>query len=149
MKLELEIKTKEIKDNRLRAVLEILFTASYINNKHIKYLRPFNLSPPQYNILRILRGSYPNHLHIQSIKKRMLEKMPHTTRMIDKLFENGYIERERREDDRRKIYIIITKKGLEVMSHIDQIHPEFMQFTHNLSDKEANELANLLEKLRD
>jgi DNA-binding MarR family transcriptional regulator len=149
MKLEVEIKTKEIKDIRLKGVLEILFTASYINNKHQKYLKPFNISPQQYNILRILRGSHPNALHMQSIKERMLEKTPNTTRMIDKLEASGYIDRERSLKDRRKIYVKINEKGLNVMHKVDLIHPEFMAFTHYLNDEETLDLINLLEKLRE
>jgi MarR family transcriptional regulator, 2-MHQ and catechol-resistance regulon repressor len=149
MKLELEIKTKEIKDIRLKALLQILFTASYINNKHSKVLRPFKISPQQYNILRILRGSHPDYLHIQSIKERMLEKTPNTTRMIDKLLLNGYIERERGESDRRMVLVKINQKGLGIMSQIDKIHPDFLKFTHNLSDQEAENLSDLLEKLRE
>jgi MarR family transcriptional regulator, 2-MHQ and catechol-resistance regulon repressor len=149
MKLEIEIKTKEIKDIRLKALLQILFTAGYINNKHSKVLRPFLISPQQYNILRILRGSHPKYLHIQSIKERMLEKTPNTTRMIDKLLLNGYIERERGESDRRKVLVKITEKGLEIMAKIDIIHIDFLKFTYNLTDPEAITISDLLEKLRD
>ena len=136
MKLEKEIKSKEIQDIRIRALLEILFTASFINNKHSKYLEPFKISPQQYNILRILRGSYPEKLNIQTIRKRMLEKTPNTTRMIDKLYLNQYIERERSE------------KGLKIMDEIDKIHPEYLEFTHKWSDQEAIQVSSLLEKLR-
>lgn len=149
MKLEKAIQSKEIKDVRLKAYLEILFTAAFLNNKHSKILKPFKISPQQYNILRILRGSYPKYLHIQSIKERMLEKTPNTTRMIDKLFLHGYIERERGEEDRRKVHVRINDIGLSVMAEIDKIHPEFLKFTYNLSDAEAIMLSDLLEKLRD
>jgi MarR family transcriptional regulator, 2-MHQ and catechol-resistance regulon repressor len=149
MKLEVEIKSKEIKDIRLKALLQILFTAALINNKHAKVLLPYKISPQQYNILRILRGSHPNSIHIQSIKERMLEKTPHTTRMIDKLLLNQYIERERGESDRRKVLVKISEKGLGIMDKIDLVHLDFMKFTHNLNDLEANSLSDLLEKLRE
>ena len=149
MKLEKEIKTKEIPDERIRAVLEILFTASYINHKHTLHLKPYNMSPQQYNIMRILRGSHPGELSMNQIVNRMLEKSPHSTRMIDKLCANGYAERRRSESDRRKVYVKISNHGLKVMKELDDIHPEFMQFTHNLSDQEAHLLSEMLEKLRD
>lgn len=148
MKLEKEIKSKEIQDIRIRALLEILFTASFINNKHSKYLEPFKISPQQYNILRILRGSYPEKLNIQTIRKRMLEKTPNTTRMIDKLYLNQYIERERSENDRRMVFVRINEKGLKIMDEIDKIHPEYLEFTHKWSDQEALQISDLLEKLR-
>ena len=149
MKLEKEIRTKNIPDERVKAVLEILFTASYINHKHSLHLKPFNMSPQQYNIMRILRGAYPGELSMNQIVNRMLEKSPHSTRMIDKLCANGYAERRRSNSDRRKIYVKISDHGLKIMKELDAIHPEFMQFTHNLTTDEANLLSDLLEKLRD
>lgn len=149
MKLEKEIKTREIPDIRIKAILEILFTASHINHKHTLHLKPYNMSPQQYNIMRILRGSYPGELSMNQIVNRMLEKSPHSTRMIDKLCANGYAERRRSETDRRKVYVKISEHGLKVMQELDRIQPEFMQFTQNLSNEEAIHLSELLEKLRD
>ena len=149
MRLEDEIKMKSIDNPRLKAVLEILFTSSYINNKHLKYLKPFGLSPQQYNILRILRGSHPKKLTIMDVKSRMLDKMPNTTRLVDKLEKCGCAERERSSKDRRKIFVGITKQGLDVMSQMDVAHLEFMKFTENLNEEEALELSSLIEKLRE
>ena len=149
MKLENEIKQSKPLDVRVKALLEILFTASYINNKHSKYLNPYKISPQQYNILRILRGTYPDKLNVQTIKSRMVERTPNTTRMIDKLYDNGYVERERSEKDRRMVFVRITDKGLNVMSQVDKIHPDFLKFTNNLSEDELAQVVDLLEKLRE
>jgi len=149
MKLEKEIKTKEISNERIKAVLEILFTASYINHKHSLHLKPYNISPQQYNIMRILRGSHPSALSMSQVVERMLEKSPHSTRMMDKLCAHGYAERKRSEIDRRKVFVKISEHGLKIMKELDQIHPQFMQFTHNLTTEEANQLIGILEKLRD
>ena len=149
MKLENEIKQTKPIDIRVKALLEILFTASYINNKHSKYLQPYKISPQQYNILRILRGVYPNQLNVMTIKSRMVEKTPNTTRMVDKLFDNGYVDRERSEKDRRMVFVKITDKGLDIMSKIDEIHPDFLKFTYNLDNDETKSIIELLEKLRE
>ncbi|MGK7396928.1 MAG: MarR family transcriptional regulator [Candidatus Cyclobacteriaceae bacterium M3_2C_046] len=149
MKLEKEIKSKDIENIRVKALLEILFTASFINNKHSKFLQPFKISPQQYNILRILRGSFPEKINIQTIKERMLEKTPNTTRMIDKLYDNQYVERERSEEDRRMVFVRISPKGLHIMSEIDKIHPEYLKFTYKWSDQDAFLVSDLMEKLRE
>ena len=148
MKLEDALKMKSIPDHRLKAVLEILHTASVIDNLHLRYLKPYNLSVQQYNILRILRGSYPNSLTVQLIKERMVDLTPNTTRMVDKLLVQKLVTRMRSNKDRRKVFVRITAKGLEVMEKLDVVHQEFLQFTEMLSLDESDHLSNLLEKLR-
>lgn len=139
---------KSIPDHRLKAVLEILHTASVIDNLHLRYLKPYNLSVQQYNILRILRGSYPNSLTVQLIKERMVDLTPNTTRMVDKLLVQKLVTRMRSNKDRRKVFVRITAKGLEVMEKLDVVHQEFLRFTEMLSLDESDHLSNLLEKLR-
>ncbi len=148
MKLEDALKMKSIPDHRLKAVLEILHTASVIDNLHLRYLKPYNLSVQQYNILRILRGSYPNSLTVQLIKERMVDLTPNTTRMVDKLLVQKLVTRMRSNKDRRKVFVRITAKGLEVMEKLDVVHQEFLRFTEMLSLDESDHLSNLLEKLR-
>ena len=148
MKLEEALKMKEFPDLHLKAFLEILYTASEIRNHQKKFFKPFGLSPEQYNILRILRGSHPKSLTINEIKIRMVDKTPHTTRMIDKLELSRLVSRERVTSDRRKIFIRIRSKGLDLMRHIDVALPDFLLFMHNLSIEEAQILSSLLEKIR-
>jgi DNA-binding MarR family transcriptional regulator len=137
-----------VHDNRLRTVLEILQTASSLNNLHLQYLKPYSLSVQQYNILRVLRESYPDSLTVFAIKEKMVDKTPNTTRMVDKLLSNKLVTRIRSNKDRRKVYVKITNKGLEVMSKIDIIQQDFLKLTDKLSLHEAGQLSNILEKLR-
>lgn len=149
MKLEEALKMKSFPDRRLKAVLEILHTASLIDNLHLKYLKRFNISVQQYNILRILRGSHPQSLTVQSIKERMVDRTPNTTRMVDKLLAQNLVTRMRSSKDRRKVFVKITAKGLDTMTHVDIVRRDFLKFTENLSIEEANQLSDLLEKLRE
>lgn len=148
MKLEQAIRTKGIKDIHLKTLLEIIHTASVISNRQTKFFKKYRLSPQQYNILRILRGSDPNPLTIQEIKSRMVDLTPHATRMIDKLEIARLALRKRDLKDRRKIYVHITEKGLGLMEKIDSDMHIFMKYMKNLSREEAKDLTNLLEKLR-
>ena len=136
-------------DLRLKILLEILQTASQINNLHLKYLKPFNLSVQQYNILRILRNTYPGSLTIQAIKEQMVDRTPNTTRMVDKLLTQKFVTRIRSVKDRRKVFVKITPPGLEIMSKIDIILQDFLQITQNLSTEESNRLSDLLGKLKE
>ena len=134
---------------RLKTVLEILQTASIINNLHLKYLKPFNLSVQQYNILRILRNASPGSLTIQSIKEQMVDRTPNTTRMVDKLLAQKFVTRIRSVKDRRKVYVKITPSGLEIMAKIDVILKDFLQFTNNITALESSQLSGILKKLRE
>lgn len=148
MKLEAAIKQKEFPDIHLRAFLEILYTASEIRNMQTRFFKKFGLSPEQYNILRILRGSHPNKISMHEIKIRMVNKTPHTTRMVDKLEKRALVERTRECGDRRKICIHIRPSGLELMAKIDGELPELIGLMHNLTAEEALALSQLLEKTR-
>ncbi len=142
------VKSLSNEDYGFKTVIEILHTASIISNQHLKYLKPFNLSVQQYNILRILRTTYPGSLTIQAIKEKMVDRTPNTTRMVDKLLSQKFVTRVRSVKDRRKVFVKITSAGLDIMSRIDVDLKEFLKFTNNLSAIESNQLSSLLEKLR-
>ena len=136
-------------DLRLKILLEILQTASLINNLHLKYLTPFNLSVQQYNILRILRNAYPGSLTIQAVKEQMVDRTPNTTRMVDKLLLQKFVTRIRSVKDRRKVFVKITTAGIEIMGKIDIILKDFLKITNSLSTEETSQLSELLGKLKE
>lgn len=148
MKLEEAIKTKKFKSPQLQVVLEILFTAGYIDRDNNENLKPFDISIQQYNILRILNGSHPNKLPVNEIKNRMVQKTPNTTRLIDKLILKNYVERHRCDKDRRVIYINITNEGIALLKTINDEAKISSKFINKLNTDEANTLIKLLEKLR-
>ena len=131
--------------NRLKALINIKYTANWLNSKETAFFKPHGISPQQYNILRILRGAN-EAIKVQVIKERMIERAPNATRLMDKLCDKRLIERERCEHDRRVVYIKISKSGLELLNTIDDSID--IGFIDNLSEKEALELSNLLDKIR-
>jgi DNA-binding MarR family transcriptional regulator len=145
MKIEEIIKAK-FKSEHHKAVVNIRYTSNWIGAYHNKQLSDFDLSLPQFNILRILRGAN-EPLSIKIVKQRMLEKSPNTTRLIDKLIAKGLVERARCFDDRRVVNIEITKQGLKLLSKIDDVFDD-MSLAENLSSEEAAMLNVLLNKLR-
>ncbi|WP_336128909.1 MarR family winged helix-turn-helix transcriptional regulator [Mesoflavibacter sp. CH_XMU1422-2] len=134
------------KDNRVKAMLNILYTANWISSHQNEFFKQFGLSPQQYNILRILRGA-KEPIKVQTIKERMVERAPNLTRLTDKLCDKNLIERIPFEGDRRVVLIGITKQGLELLEKIDPQSPQ-LNLLKNLNEEEANQLSDLLDKMR-
>ena len=122
-----------------------MFTANWISSFQNEFFKPFGLSPQQYNILRILRGA-KSPLKVQDIKSRMIDRSPNVTRLTDKLIEKALIKRLACKDDRRVVHIEITNKGLELLSQIPTTTNK--KLTKQLSNEEAQQLSNLLDKMR-
>ncbi len=139
-----DIKSKFV-SNKLKALINIKYTANWLNSKENEFFKPYGISPQQYNILRILRGA-KGRIKVQIVKDRMIERAPNATRLMDKLCDKKFIERERCEHDRRVVYVKVTKTGLDLLSNIDD--NKNLSFLDNLSDDEAIVLSDLLDKLR-
>lgn len=141
--------SKDINSNfansKMKAFINIKYTANWINSKENEFFRPYGISPQQYNILRILRGA-KEAIKVQVIKDRMVERAPNATRLMDKLCDKKLIDRTRCEHDRRVVYIVITNQGLELLKTID--NNLSFDFMDNLSEGEAEQLSQLLDKIR-
>lgn len=132
-------------NDRIKAIINIKYTANWIQSMENEYFRPYGISPQQFNILRILRGA-KEPIKVQTIKDRMIERAPNATRLMDKLCDKDLIGRTRCEDDRRVVYIEIKDKGLALLAEIDKdFHLDFLD---KLSDQEAADLSALLDKIR-
>ncbi|MGC1633227.1 MAG: MarR family transcriptional regulator [Gelidibacter sp.] len=128
-----------------KALINILYTASWISSFQNEFFKPFGISRQQYNILRILKGANAP-LKVQTIKKRMIERSPNATRLMDKLYAKHLIERFSCEEDRRVVYIKITEKGMELLEAISK---NFNQdLLKNITEDEAVLLSGLLDKIR-
>jgi len=132
---------------KMRAVVNVRYTSNYMAAIQNGFMNQFDLTMPQFNILRILRGANET-LAVNTVKDRMVEKSPNTTRLMDKLIDKGLITRERCENDRRVVYVKISKEGLKLLTKIDKALDKEQIFKVNLSDKEAQQLSDLLDKLR-
>ncbi len=143
-----EIKSKFESDHQ-RALVNVLFTANWLKNIHSDGLKKYDITTQQYNILRILRGA-KGWMAMNDVKGRMIEKSPNTTRLADKLLKSEYIERRRCDEDRRVVFVQITKKGLEFLKKMDtdksfDLSKEFSKY---ITKKEAKKLSALLDQIR-
>jgi len=135
----------KFKNNKVKALINIKYTANWLTSKEITFFKPHGISPQQFNILRILRGAN-QAVKVQVVKERMIERAPNTTRLMDKLCDKKLIERVRCEDDRRVVFVEINKKGLALLKTIDgELNIDFL---NKLTENEAKILSNILDKIR-
>jgi MarR family transcriptional regulator, 2-MHQ and catechol-resistance regulon repressor len=146
MKIEEAINTNFISEQQ-KAIVNIRYTSNWLSNIQNSFMKEFDLTMPQFNVLRILRGA-KQALNIQTIKDRMVEKSPNSTRLLDKLEAKSFILRCNDSEDKRAVMVSITEGGLAVLNKIDEELKEKDFFNVSLSDKEAELLSNLLDKLR-
>ena len=132
-------------NEKVKALLNIKYTASWLDQIGNELLKPYNISEQQYNILRILRGA-GKEISVTEVKERMIQKSPNATRLMDKLCDKNLIERIRCENDRRVVYVKISKKGLELIKKINM--SEFDIYLDRLTESEAKTLNDLLDKIR-
>ncbi|AMC12079.1 MarR family transcriptional regulator [Lutibacter profundi] len=132
-------------NERVKALINIKYTANWLDTIGNELLKPFKISVQQYNILRILRGA-EEAITVSTIKKRMIQKSPNATRLMDKLCAKKLIERTRCENDRRIVYVKISDKGLKLLSKINI--EEFNNQMNNITVEEAETLNKILDKIR-
>lgn len=144
--IEEELRTT-FKSERIKAVINLKYTANWLANKQNNFISQYDLSMAQFNILRILRGA-KDFININTVKERMVEKSPNSTRLMDKLLDKKLIERKRCEIDRRVVYVKISDLGLELLAKIDLTIEESLLLVNNLDTEEIAQLNNLLDKIR-
>ena len=121
--IDQEIKHK-FENNKHRLVVNLMFSSSWFKNFYLDFLKPYNISGPQMNILRILRGD-GGWMTMGQIKERMVERSSNVTRMMDKILKKGFVERKRCDEDRRVVYVQITEQGLDLLKEIDEDEKAF------------------------
>lgn len=144
MKIEDELK-HEFVSVQQRALTNIIFTSNWILNRIATTLKPTGLSPQQFNVLSILHGQANHTATVNLIKDRLVDRMPNTSRLLNKLMDKGLIEKQRNISDQRMVYVKLTTKGLALKMKARIIIDQTEQ---KLSDDQANMLNGLLEKVR-
>ena len=146
--IDQEIKSK-FQNERHRFMANLMFTAGWVDGLFVDFLKPFGISPEQFNILRILRGA-KDWRKMSDVKTLMIQKSPNATRLSDKLLSKELIERRRSEEDRRVVYVKITDLGLKLLLDIDDKTKETKanSFLDNFTDEEAAMLNDVLDRIR-
>lgn len=149
MTIEEEIKQSKFRNVQQKAILNILFTSNWIQNKQKEFFEPFGITGQQYNILRILRGQHPNLISGAEIKSRMLDKNSDVSRLLDRLIGKNLVSKSQCPNDKRASDILITESGLSLLEKLDSSINNLDTKLNSLSAEEANQLSTLLDKSRD
>lgn len=147
--LETLLKSRPIENPYMRAFLNIMVTNTWIEGQMNALLKPYGMTEPQFNVLRILRGQQGASMNLYEISERMVHPTSNVSRIIDKLLEKGWVSREACEQNRRRVDIAITKDGLKVLEEVQPaIEANFQAFATKLSVAEAQQLSSALEAIR-
>ena len=148
MKLEDEISQKKFKSEYHKLVVNLIYSHNWLTNHNKKFFSDFDLTVQQYNILRILRGQFPNVSTVNLLKERMLDKMSDASRLVERLKQKELVERVENKQDRRQVDILITQKGLDLLAEMDKNETQINDLLSNLNTDEAKLLNDLLDKMR-
>ncbi len=148
MKIENEILQTSFKSEHHKLLINIIFTNNFLSAKNKCFFDEKDITAQQYNILRILRGSQQGLSTLQ-IRERMLDKMSDTSRLVDRLCIKALVMKDAHKTDRRLVSITITAKGLQLLKQMDDDEEKLISVMYGVTQKEAIQLNNLLDKLRD
>lgn len=147
-KIEEEIKQKKFLNEHQKLGINLMFTASWVMAVHNQRMKKFGISLQQFNILRILRGQYPNPAPLKLLTERMIDKMSNTSRLVEKLVQKKLVERKTCKLNRRQVDIVITPLGLDLVEKASLAVEVDLKDVFMLSKEEAKTVNDLLDKMR-
>jgi DNA-binding MarR family transcriptional regulator len=149
MGIDQDIQQTKFRNPHQKAAINLIYTLSWMRERTKGIFEAEDITSQQFNILRILRGSFPQPLSTLQIRERMLEKMSDTSRIVDRLITKGFVKKLTCKNDRRLVDVIISDKGKKLLERLDVRQDEIDSVLGNLSEKDANILSDLLDKIRD
>ncbi len=148
VKLEQAIQSNKFKNEVHKAGLNILYTAWWLKTVMSKELKEFGLTHEQYNVLRILKGKYPEQMCVRDVACRMIEKSSNVPRIIDRLEIKKLVKRSTSALDKRETVITLTQSGITILEASTIIVNKAMDGLMEINNQEATTLNQLLEKVR-
>lgn len=149
MGIEQDIHQNTFKDARQKAMINLLFTYGWAIERIKNLLATEDITHQQFNILRILRGAHPEPLSTLQIRERMLDKMSDTSRIVDRLILKELVKKTTCPKDKRLVDVIITDKGQKLLKKLDAQSSTMNEVMDNLTENEAGQLSDLLDKMRE
>jgi DNA-binding MarR family transcriptional regulator len=148
VKLEDEIQQKSFKTPKVKLAVNLLYTSNWLNDHYAHFFKGTDLTVQQFNVLRILRGQLPNYCNLKLIKERMLDRSSDASRIVDKLVAKELVVRHHCPSDRRQINLMISERGLTLLTTLDFVDEAPARIFEQLSDEESIQLNQLLDKMR-
>ena len=150
MSLEQSISQSKFDSEQEKLMINVIYSANLLNLITSRLFKPYELSPQQYNVLRILRGQKGESIALMDIEHRMLDKSSNVSRLVDKLISKDLINRSISSKDRRRIEIVITSRGLSVLNEIDVIMADMnFKIKAIISNDNAKQTNRILDQLRE
>lgn len=138
-----------MKNIQNKAVISLLVSGNFMVEQMNSFFKIYDLTLQQFNTLRILRGQDGLPINLNTLQQHMIHRMSNTTRLVEKLRKKELLERKECKENRRKVEILITDKGLGLLAGIDQALVDFeKKLTSNYTKEELNTLIQLLEKIK-
>ena len=148
MKLEEAIKSNKFRNEVHKAALNILYTAWWLKTIMSRELKEYGLTHEQYNVLRILKGKFPEQMCVRDIACRMIEKSSNVPRIIDRLELKKFVKRNTSATDKRETVIALTQAGINILELSTNRINVLFDKTVTLDESSATGLNDLLEKIR-
>jgi DNA-binding MarR family transcriptional regulator len=146
-KIEEEIQQKKFKSPHQKAVINLIYTANWLQAKHQEFFKTFGITGQQFNILRVLKGQHPKSISATEIKTRLLDRNSDVSRLLDRLAAKNLLTKTTCPNDKRASDIFITEEGLNLLNEIDKIQKD-IDSVLALDSEEARQLSDLLDKCR-
>ena len=140
MKLEEAIQSSGFKNEKQKAVVNIMYTAYQVKSRISKVLKDYGLTPEQYNVLRILKGKYPEQMCVKDIAQRMIEHSSNVPRIIDRLESKKFVRRTQSVTDRRETVILLAQAGINIL---DTVNPQLDKWNNQISEMTEEEIKQL------
>ena len=131
-----------------KAVVNLIYTTNWLQDRLREHLKPYDITVQQYNVLRILRGAN-KPISTSDIRERLLDKMSDTSRMVDRLCQKGLVARSTCPSDKRLVDVVLSEAGQQLLTNLDQINEEIDNILGKLSDEQAHQLSDLLDRIRE
>jgi len=147
MSIEKDISQRKFNSEFQKAMVNMMYTHNWMMERVKLFFDKTDLTPQQFNILRILRGA-GQPLSTLQIRQRMLDKMSDTSRIVDRLIKKGLTKKVVCKSDRRLVDVTISEKGLKLLEKLDEMQPDLDAIIQSLNESEARELNVLLDKIR-
>tara|TARA_R110002072_G_scaffold238939_1_gene396665 strand:+ start:62140 stop:62589 length:450 start_codon:yes stop_codon:yes gene_type:complete len=147
MNIESEVKMN-FRNECHKALVNLYYTNNVIGEEFFNLLKEYGLAAPQYNVLRILYRHKNEALSIGFIKEGMLDKNSDVSRIVDRLYGKGLVDRKENKLDRRQKDVMITKRGTELLNSMSDCEHWEDQYLDSLSQDELKQLNVLLDKIR-
>jgi MarR family 2-MHQ and catechol resistance regulon transcriptional repressor len=130
---EHDIRQSKFRNEHQKAAVNLLYTYGWLTERTRELFAEEYITPQQFNILRILRGSHPQPLSTLQIRERMLDKMSDTSRIVDRLITKGLVKKGTCKSDRRLVDVMITDKGKKMLERLDERQDELDNIMCNLT----------------